>query len=106
MNKIIVLSIFALSSYFLLESCGSSKLVASCSEANPTVNYASVKAIIGAKCTKCHGKFSTYAGLKKHLDNGSFEKHVLIKQSMPKGETLMQEEINLIMCWKNGGFKN
>lgn len=105
MKPILILGVFAISCYFLLESCGSTKLIPSCATENNEISYASVKPIIDAKCTRCHGGFDSYTGIKKYLENGKFEKLVLVKQTMPRGENLTQDEINKVLCWKNSGFK-
>ncbi len=51
------------------------------------------------------GDFTSYDGLKPDLDNGNFEKEVLIDQRMPRGsQTLTQEQINTIQCWVDNGY--
>lgn len=117
MKKLLTLTLFLASSYFVLESCGTAKEVTETKEKEPeckkNVNYASIEPIITANCISCHGQksaetigdFTTFNGLKKYLENGKFEKLVLIKKTMPAGGALSKEDYNLILCWKNNNFK-
>ena len=84
-----------------------------CDGSTPAYN-SGIKAIIDANCmgSFCHGSgekrgdFTSYAGLKPVLDNGAFKKRVIDEQDMPKGKgnTLAQQEINIIQCWINNGY--
>ena len=112
MKKFIVIACIGILSFSFFESCGSTKLVPTCSNAEKKITYAEVKPIIDTKCAKCHdqsksetiGDFTHFNGLKKYLDNGYFEKLVFVRQSMPKDVKLSQEEINLLQCWKESGY--
>lgn len=106
--------------YLFIQSCGSTKEVVtntstSTCKSKVDITYAQVQSIIDAKCTRCHnaskkesiGDFTSYEGLKPFLENGHFEKLVLIKKTMPKGDdVLTNEELGLIECWKANGYKN
>ena len=84
----------------------------SCDGSTPTFDN-EISVIINTSCaiSGCHpdadarhGDYSSYEAFEKHRNNGSFEKKVLTKQTMPKGFTLTQEELNLIQCWVDNGF--
>lgn len=70
--------------------------------------------IIDAKCATegCHvsgywkGDYNDYETIKKHYDKGSLYKKVVVKQTMPKGDVLAQEEIDLWHCWIQAGAPN
>jgi hypothetical protein len=76
-----------------------------CDGSSPTYN-ADVKSIINAKCTSsgCHPSISSYNGLRTYLNNGSFSKEVLENQSMPKGSSLSNGELDLLQCWHDNGY--
>jgi hypothetical protein len=121
MNKIIVLVNVLTFSLALFQSCGTSKnvtdnadkVVESTCKSNVAVTYTTVKTIIDSECAGCHGEgsaetigdFRNYAGLKSYLESGRFTKLVLVKHSMPKGGELSQANLDLLNCWKEGGFK-
>ena len=71
-----------------------------------------IKSIIDNNCTGsgCHGTnsylgdFTSYAGLKTALSNGTFKREVITKKTMPKGSSLSTSEYNKINCWLNNGF--
>lgn len=96
----------------LLLACNSEKLTPICDGTTPTYQT-NVAAIIMQSCSStsaCHGygannQLISYNQIKATVDNGSFEKRVLVKQNMPKGSVLTQDEINTIQCWLNNGAK-
>ena len=109
MNK----ALFTATTIFLLFSCNTNKLTPVCDGSTPTYE-GEVEAIMMQSCsstTSCHGtgcnkhrgELTTYAQVKASVDEGDFQKHVLVKQNMPKGSTLTQDEINIIQCWINSG---
>lgn len=71
-----------------------------------------IKSIIDNNCTGsgCHGTnsylgdFTSYAGLKTALSNGTFKREVITKKTMPKGSSLSESDYNKINCWLNNGF--
>lgn len=92
-----------------LASCKKDK--PSCDGSNPT--YTSyVKSVIDSKCATsgCHGvgsgdgDFTTFSGLQPYLNNGSFAKEVLDKQTMPQNGSLSTEQLNKLQCWKENGY--
>ncbi|MEZ4938126.1 MAG: cytochrome c [Crocinitomicaceae bacterium] len=120
MKKTLIVFAFVSVGFVLIQSCGTTKEVV---ENNPSsvcksdinVTYAQIQPIIEAKCTRCHnaskknsiGDFTSFQGLKPYLENGQFEKLVLIKKTMPKGgDDLSVEELEKIECWKANGYKN
>ncbi len=74
----------------------------------------SISGIISSKCNTsgCHnagsskGDFTSYAKVKPYVDNGSFNKEVIVNKSMPKGTSLSQDERNKIKCWLDAGGPN
>ena len=69
-----------------------------------------IKPLLETHCNdiSCHGAdqqpvLTYYAAVKIAVDNGSFEKEVVSKRSMPEGEKLSQEDYDLFNCWLNAG---
>lgn len=68
--------------------------------------------IITANCggSSCHGQdgrfgdFTTYAKLKPQLDNGVFERKVLVTKSMPVGRRLSSADFEAVKCWVAQGY--
>lgn len=87
------------------------KFTPMCDGSNPTYN-GEIKAIIDANCTAsgCHnagssnGAWTSYQNMKPVLDNGKFEKQVLIDQTMPKNSSLSESTLNTIQCWVDNGY--
>ncbi|MEQ8907855.1 MAG: hypothetical protein RIC95_01570 [Vicingaceae bacterium] len=79
---------------------------------------ADVQPIIQANCATsgCHnavtvaggGNFTTYAGIKAKVDNGSFENRVIVRQDMPPSNKtpLSNSEIDLLKDWLEAGAPN
>ncbi len=73
---------------------------------------AGIKSIIDNNCTSagCHasksalGDFTTYAGLKSVLTNGTFKRVVITNKTMPKGPALSESDFKKIECWVDNGF--
>jgi hypothetical protein len=109
MNKTLIIT-FALLSGLLIFSCKKkNKFTPTCDGSAPT--YTSyVSGIISSKCLSCHGSgsadgdYSTYAKLSAITTNGKFEKEVLTNQTMPKGSTLSEADMNKLKCWVENGF--
>lgn len=77
--------------------------------------YASnIKPIIDGNCLSsgCHnagsanGDFTTYAGLKAKVDNGSIDNRVIQQKNMPLNNPLATDELKKIKCWLNSGAPN
>ncbi len=80
-----------------------SKVTPVCDGSSPT--YQSyVKAILSSNCVSCHSDMSTYSSLSSYLNNGSFKKEVLDKQSMPQSGALDESILNKLQCWVENGF--
>lgn len=83
----------------------------SCDGSNLTYN-SGVSSIINSNCTTsgCHGSgssngnYTTYSGLKSIINNGQFNKSVLVNQNMPKGSSLSESELNKLKCWVDNGY--
>lgn len=84
-------------------SCKKNNYVPVCDGSTPTF-VADIEPIAEANCYECHG-YTSYEDMAYSFSDGSFEKKVLIKQSMPRGgKTLTNEELDLIRCWVDNGF--
>lgn len=84
---------------------GGGKLNPTCDGSHPTYQ-GEIKTILDTKCgsSNCHPNYTNYDGLRGILDGGDFRREVLVEQTMPKGTSLTQSQINLIQCWANDGF--
>jgi len=84
---------------------GGDKLIPSCDGSHPTYQ-GEIKAILDTKCgsSNCHPNYTNYDGLRSILEGGDLRREVLVDQTMPKGSSLSQSQINLIQCWANDGF--
>ena len=79
----------------------------------PTFN-ANAFPVITASCaqTGCHvtgatfGDFTTYAGIKLKVDNGSFYNRTIVQKSMPIGAKLSKQDFNTLKCWLKDGAQN
>jgi len=95
-----------------------SKVDAICDQHTATYD-GDVKEIINSSCAYagCHvdnfasGNFTTYDGMKTHLDDGKFEDRVLILKNMPpdyapedKPSELTAEQLEILTCWKDAGY--
>ncbi len=107
-------SILITGSALFLISCGGTKLEPTCDGSQPTYDN-EISPIIMATCSStssCHGsgasnlrgEITSYSEIFVLLENGKFQKRVLEKQTMPKGTTLTQEQINTIQCWVDNGY--
>lgn len=64
---------------------------------------ADIKSIIDTRCVDCHSEYSNYTGVKASVDNGSFEREVISKQTMPQGSSLSSSDLTKIKCWLEQG---
>ncbi len=84
-----------------------------CSTINSTYS-SGVKPIMDGYCLSsgCHnagstnGDFTTYAGVKAKVDNGSLEKRVLKSRNMPPSGALHMDNLKRIKCWLNSSAPN
>lgn len=78
----------------------------------PSTYKNDIAPIMTAHCMPCHGygsqkgDWTSYAGLKKAVDEGTFEKRVLVKQDMPPKAPLADSLRKKIRCWLNSGAPN
>ena len=98
MKRIFVLTI----TIGVLVLSGCNKREVSCDGSTRTYD-ADIKAIIDASCVSCHSEYSDYAGVKSSVDNGSFEREVISKQTMPRGTKLSEVDLTKIQCWLEQG---
>lgn len=111
MKRIVLIVSSTTLALILSVSCSREKLDPVCDGTEATYTD-DVKSIIDNSCAKsgCHGSgsgrgdFTSYAGLQPYLDNGVFESEVLIQQSMPRGGSLSQADINTIQCWLENSY--
>ena len=92
--KIIFLTLLVLSAS--ISSC--KKNVVVCDGATPSYQ-SDIKQIIDNNCVSCHSSYSTYNGVKSAVSNGTFEKEVVTRKTMPQNGTLSADQLNLIRCW-------
>jgi hypothetical protein len=75
---------------------------------------ANIKSIINATCISsgCHnsgsnnGDFTSYAGVKVKVDNGSLDRRVLTDKNMPPSGALSLDNRKKIKCWIENGAPN
>ncbi len=73
-----------------------------------------IKPLISSNCNSsgCHGTgsskgdFTTFSGLNTAVNNGTLDKEVLSKKSMPPSGALSLEDRKKIKCWINSGAPN
>jgi uncharacterized membrane protein len=87
-----------------------------CNISGVTFTYNSnVKGIIDRHCISCHRTgsgvavaenfdFTTYEGLKPHLDDGHVLEYVVIDKTMPQGGSMTQAERDSVNCWILDGY--
>lgn len=88
-----------------------------CNISGVAFSYASnIKGIIDRHCISCHKAgsgvsgadifdFSTYEGMKSHLDAGHILERVVIDKDMPQsGGTMTQAERDSVNCWILAGY--
>lgn len=84
-----------------------------CSKINSGYS-ANIKPIIDGTClaSGCHqggsanGDFTSYAGVKAKVDNGSFDNRVIQQKNMPLSGSLSIDNLKKIKCWLNSGAPN
>lgn len=75
---------------------------------------ANVKPIMEGSCltSGCHnagstnGDFTSYAGIKAKVDNGSMDNRVIQTKNMPLSGSLSMDQLKKIKCWLNSGAPN
>ncbi len=73
----------------------------------------SIRPLINNHCIVCHqaggtgnGDFSTYAGIKAKVDNGSLRNRTLVTKDMPPSGGLSACELQQLQYWLNEGAPN
>jgi hypothetical protein len=81
----------------------------------PATFLADVRPIINSNCVSSgchpagsgHGDFTSFAGIKGKVNNGSFAKEVLVNKTMPSQGTLSLSDRQKLKCWiDNGALEN
>lgn len=83
-----------------------------CNLSNADLSYSkNIKRIIDNNCLSCHGgngpgpgNYSTFAGMKEHLDAGHFLEQVVIDKTMPQNIAMPQAQRDSINCWIKSGY--
>ncbi|GAB4494611.1 MAG: hypothetical protein OHK0019_21480 [Saprospiraceae bacterium] len=87
-----------------------------CNISGVTFTYnTNIKRIIDTHCISCHrtgsgvaiaqdNDFTTYEGMKSHLDAGHILERVVIDKDMPQGGGMTQAERDSINCWILSGY--
>jgi len=89
-----------------------------CNVSGVTFTYnTNVKGIIDRRCISCHATgsgvaeaenfdFTTYEGMKDHLDEGHLRERVVIDKDMPEANStnMTQAERDSINCWILSGY--
>ncbi len=61
-------------------------------------------------CTSCHSStpdFTTYAGTKAKVDDGSFKNRFLVVKDMPQGgPQISAADLAIVQCWLDKGAPN
>ena len=78
-----------------------------------TITYTEdIKPIIDVQCVDCHTKLSTsgypldsYELLVAKAKEGKIQLRVIDQKNMPQAGPLPQNELDLISCWLNNGYK-
>lgn len=80
-----------------------------------TITYTkTIRPMINKDCVSCHdanssyGDFTSFAGLKQKIDNGSFKNRVFDSPAnpMPQGAMYTQDKLDIIKCWLDKGAPN
>lgn len=80
-----------------------------------TITYTkTIQPMIKSDCVSCHdanssyGDFTSYAGLKQKIDNGTFKNRVFDSPAnpMPQGAMYSMDKLDIIKCWLDKGAPN
>lgn len=101
-----------------LNSCTKDRVqpltLTACDSLNVTYSQV-VKPIILLNCATsgCHlagtnvpGDYSSYDGLKLHVDNGKFKLRTITYRDMPPNGPLSESDIQKLNCWLDAGAPN
>ncbi|CAG5081802.1 hypothetical protein [Parvicella tangerina] len=102
-RKVVCYSLGVFGSLVLMSgSCDKKEVVCDGNHAELTYEK-DIKPIIDDNCIHCHEGYSSFTGLKVSINNGAFEREVIVRQTMPQGGKLKMEELVMIKCWLDGG---
>ncbi len=95
---------------FVISACKKDSNI-TCDGSTPTWD-GEMATFISASCNSsgCHnagagiGDFTSYAGIQPYLSNGTFEKEVMTKRTMPEGSTLSDADLTKVQCWIDNGY--
>lgn len=84
-----------------------------CDSLNVTFS-GTVVPLLNANCTTpgCHsagsgnGDYTTYAGIKAKVDNGTFKTRVIDDKNMPPSGPLSPSDLDKLKCWLEDGAPN
>jgi uncharacterized membrane protein len=119
-NKTTFAMLFALACITLWPGCDKDDEPTgpACNISGVTFTYnTNIKPIIDKHCISCHATgsgvaeadqfdFTTYEGMKSHLDAGHVRERVVIDKDMPQGNptNMTQAERDSINCWILAGY--
>lgn len=103
--------LLAVLTLLVVAGCSNDSFTPECDGGTPTYD-GEMKTLIDQNCaiSGCHGAgssrgdYTSFAGLLPDLNNGKFTREVLTDQSMPRGGSLTQVELNSVQCWADNGF--
>ncbi len=119
-KKTLLFLLFALAALAVWPGCGNDDEGGDgpeCNISGAAFTYnAQIKGIVNRHCISCHATgsgvtgadifdFTTYEGMKDHLDEGHMLDRVVIKKDMPQsGSTMTQAERDSFNCWIQSGY--
>ena len=105
MNKLVMIALLLGAA-----SCNKqTKHVPTCDGSNPSFK-SEIEPILQARCYDCHrpgggnAVYNSYETILPTLKDGQFQSEVLTQQSMPEGQPLTNEQLDLIKCWIEDGY--
>lgn len=112
-NQLLIksLSVGTLSvSVLFLSACKKNKHETDLTTCTPLSYTNDIRPLLDLHCNNasCHGAnqqpvLTYYSAVKSSVDNGSFEKEVILNRTMPEGTSLSNEDYDLFNCWLNAG---
>lgn len=58
-------------------------------------------------CKNCHSDYTTYAGTKLKVDDGTFKNRFLVLKNMPQGgPQISAADLATVQCWLDKGAPN
>lgn len=97
----------------LFLACDNKTFVPSITDCSETPTYTGMmQDVVDRNCSYsgCHdvgaldiGDYTSYLGLSEHFDS-KIEDRVIVKQDMPLGVSMTEEDLKLFECWVQAGF--